>query len=182
LSAFYLQTAMTVPPDAYGGPLLDVHGDVIGVLAPGVATLGVLAAHPRFGIEYAMPSKIVEGLYRSIRQVKTFRSPWLGFSVMSRAELAAQRGVEAFNALSKPKNGILIENVFRPSPAADAGILPGDFLVGFDAYKVSTPVDFQKYMYLAGVGKSVKLEIFRAGETLSKELAITARPPEAVPR
>ncbi len=182
LSAFFLQTAMTVPPEVYGGPLLNARGEVIAVLAPVSATPGVNATTPRYGIEYAMPSKIVEGLYRSIRQVKTFRSPWLGFSVMSRAEIAAQRGVEAFNALSKPKDGILIENVFRPSPAADVGILPGDFLVGFDTYKVTTPVDFQRYMYLAGVGKTVKLELFRAGEVVRVELAITPRPPEAVPR
>lgn len=182
LSAFFLQTAMTVPPEVYGGPLLNARGEVIAVLAPVSSTPGVNATAPRYGIEYAMPSKIVEGLYRSIREVKTFRSPWLGFSVMSRAEIAAVRGVEAFNALSKPKNGILIENVFRPSPAADAGILPGDFLVGFDTYKVNTPVDFQRYMYLSGVGKTVKLELFRAGEVVRVELAITARPPEAVPR
>lgn len=182
LSAFFLQTAMTVPPEAYGGPLLNVRGEVIAMLAPVSANPGVNAMAPRYGIEYAMPSKIVEGLYRSIREVKSFRSPWLGFSVMSRAEIAAERGVEAFNALPKPKNGILIENVFQPSPAAEAGILPGDFLVGFDTYKVNTPVDFQRYMYLAGVGQKVKLELFRAGEVVRVELSIAPRPPEAIPR
>ncbi len=34
LSASYLQVAMVAPLQAYGGPLLDVHGDVIGILAP----------------------------------------------------------------------------------------------------------------------------------------------------
>jgi S1-C subfamily serine protease len=102
--------------------------------------------------------------------------------VMSRAELASVRGVAEFDAMSKPANGIWIENVFTPSPASDAGIQPGDFLVSFDTYKVSTPVDFQRYLYLAGIGKSVKLTVFRNGELLTKELEIQKRPESARPR
>jgi serine protease Do len=181
LTATYLQAAMTVHPQAYGGPLVNLEGEVIGVLAPRNPAPG--GAHePGFGIELALPSKIVTGLYHAIREARNFQSPWLGFAVMSRAEVATARGIEAFNAMTKPRHGILIENVFRPSPAAEAGILPGDFLVGFEATRIFTPVDFQKCLYLAGVGRKVKLELFRGGETLHKELTIQVRPPEATTR
>jgi serine protease Do len=181
LQATYLQAAMTVHPQTYGGPLVNLEGEVIGVLAPRNPAPG--GAHaPGFGIEFALPSKIVAGLYHSILQAKSFQSPWLGFAVMSRAEIAAARGIEAFNAMPKPRQGILIESVFRPSPAAAAGIQPGDFLVGFDATRIFTPVDFQKCLYLAGAGRTVKLEVFRDGETLHKEITIQVRPPEATTR
>ncbi|HEX5052690.1 MAG TPA: trypsin-like peptidase domain-containing protein [Planctomycetota bacterium] len=181
LSAFFLQVALTVPREAYGGPIVNLDGEVIGVLAPRHATPGG-GNEPRTGIEYAMPSKIVQGLYQSIRQVRSFQSPWLGFSVMSRAELAAARGIDAFNALEKPRHGILIENVYSPSPAAGAGIQPGDFLTGLDDTSIFAPVDFQKALYLAGVGKRVRLRLCRGTTQFEQELVIQRRPAEATPR
>jgi len=182
LSAFYMQCALVAPPQAYGGPLLDLNGDVVGILAPRDATPGNDGAQPRYGVEFALPTKIVSGLYATIRQVHSFVSPWLGFSVMSRAEIAAAKGVDAFNAMTKPANGILLETVFRPSPASEVDLRPGDFLVRFGDYKVFSPVDFQRYLYLAGVGTHVTLDIFRDGQTLKKELVVQRRPPEALPR
>ena len=182
LSAFYLQVAMVAPPQAYGGPLLDVDGDVVGILAPRGFSPGSKGDAVKTGIELALPTEIVKGLHQAIRKAGSIQSPWLGFSVMSRAEIANVRGVDVVNALAKPKNGILIENVFTPSVASAAGIQRGDFLVGFDTFKVFQPVDFQRYLYLAGIGTKVKLEVFRNGETLTKELVIERRPPEAQPR
>lgn len=181
LSAFFLQVAMVAPPQAYGGPLVNLRGEVIGVLAPRHPQPGNVA-EPRFGIEYAMPSKIVEGLWQSIRQVRSSKSPWLGFSVMSRAEIAAARGLEAFQAMQKPKQGILIENVFQPSPAGNLGILPGDFLMALDSTTIFAPVDFQKALYLAGIGKRVRLKLYREGSVFEQEIQIEVRPQDATPR
>jgi len=182
LSAFYSQVAMVAPPQAYGGPLLDVAGDVVGILAPRGFGPGSKGDAVKAGLELALPTEIVKGLHEAIRKAGSIRSPWLGFSVMSRAEIADVRGVEAFNALSKPKNGILVESVFTPSPASAAGLESGDFLVGFDTSKVFQPVDFQRYLYLAGIGTKVKLEVFRNGETLFREMVIEERPASARPR
>jgi serine protease Do len=182
LSAFYLQAALVVPAQAYGGPLLNLAGEVVGVLSPRRPKPGVEAAEPRTGLELALPSKIVVGLYDSLKQARSTRSPWLGFAIMSREEVATSKGVEAFNAMAKPRHGVLIESVFKPSPAAAADIRPGDFLVFFDRLGVFTPVDFQRYLYLAGIGKKVKLELFRNGEKIERELTIEARPPEAMPK
>jgi S1-C subfamily serine protease len=182
LSSFYIQASMIAPGGAYGGPLLDSSGTVVGMLSPRAPKPGSDGSAPRDGVEFAMPSKILKGLYGSLREARSFRSPWLGFSVMSREELAASLGAAAFEAARKPKNGILIENVFSPSPAAAAGLRKGDFLVSFDGAVVFTPVDFQRYLYLAGVGREVVLEVFREGETFKKTLAIEARPKEAVPK
>jgi serine protease Do len=181
LSSFYQQLGAIVPGQAYGGPVIDMAGDVVGVLAPRQLTPGPVDA-PKTGVEYALPSKIVTGLYETISAVRSTRSPWLGFAVTSRAEIAAARGIEAFQALPKPRAGILIENVFSPSPAAAADIRPGDFLVGLDAARTFTPVEFQKALYLAGIGTKVKLELWRGGETLFRELVIEQRPASAAPR
>lgn len=182
LSAFYMQLAMVAHPQAYGGPVVNLAGEVVGVLGPRRPVPGGSLTDPKLGLEMAMPSKIVTGLYEAIRAARSFQSPWLGFAVMSRAEIATVRGIEAYQAMDKPRAGILIENVFRPSPAAAAGLEPGDFLVKFDTTQIFNPVDFQKCLYLAGIGAQVTLEVYRKGETKTVQLKIEKRPPEATPR
>lgn len=182
LSAFYMQVGLVAHPEAYGGPLVNTRGEVIGILAPRQVTEGRWQASARLGVEFGLPSKIVTGLHESIRMARSFRSPWLGMAVMSRAEFANLRGLEAFTALPKPRSGILIENVFAPGPASGAGIQPGDFLVTFGQTRVFTPVDFQRALYLAGIGAKVELELWRDGTTLHRELLVEQRPAEATPR
>lgn len=180
MSATYMQASMLVPDGAIGGPLVDLDGRVVGILSrmdvPGVASA------PSSGSAWALPSKLLTGLYESIRAAGTTMSPWLGFAVMSRAEIAATRGFAAFQQLSKPPHGILIENVFTPSPAETAGLRPGDFLTHFDGVEIHQPVQFQRQLYLAGVGREVTLTFWRAGEPFTKQLVVERRPAEATPR
>ena len=179
MSATFMQATMFVPPGAIGGPVVDLDGNVLGILTTLDAGASAVLVP---GTAWALPSKITAGLYDAIRTAGTTKSPWLGFSVMSRAEIATARGFAAFQAMKKPPHGILLENVFAPSPAATAGLKPGDFLTHFAGVEIHAPVDFQRQLYLAGVGREVELVMFRDGETFRSTLPIEARPPEAKPR
>lgn len=177
LAASYLQTALDLHPEAVGGPLVDIHGDVIGLLA--ARDESMVIGPVRGNLQYALPSKIIEGIAESILARNSFSSPWLGFSVMSREELREQLGPRAFSRIDRPPVGIWIENVFEPSPAHSAGLRPGDFLVSLDGHPINTPIDFQKHFYLAGVGEEVELGIHRDGATNTSLVVIEERPPAA---
>jgi len=174
MSATYMQATMSVPDGALGGPLVDLDGKVVGILSK------LAGSGP--GSAWALPSKLLVGLHASIRAAGTQRSPWLGWSVMSRTEIAAVRGLKAWKEMAKPSHGILIENVFTPSPAAAAGVRPGDFLTHFAGVEIHAPVDFQRQLYLNGVGRTVKVTMWRDGTSTVLELPIEARPAAAVPR
>jgi serine protease Do len=178
LSASYLQAAMPMHPEAFGGPLVDLEGRVIGLLAPRDRSVTIGPA--RGDLQFALPSDIIKGIAPSILEQGSARSPWVGFAVMSRGELRAALGPRALSRMTRPPIGIYIENVFEPSPAHDAGIRPGDFLVEFDGHQVNTPIEFQKWFYLAGIGATVDATLFRNGETFQAELEILERPLEAV--
>ncbi|MCU0867273.1 MAG: S1C family serine protease [Planctomycetes bacterium] len=180
MSATYMQATLFVPPGAFGGPLVGLDGKVLGLLSRlEIEGVGDLSTP---GSAWALPSKILQGLYESIRTAGTTRSPWLGLSVMSRAEIATTRGLPVFQQMQKPPHGILIENVFTPSPAATAGLRPDDFLTHFGSVEIHAPVDFQRQLYLAGVGSTVELKFFRKGEVFTHSLSIEARPEAAKPR
>ncbi|MFO0278668.1 MAG: S1C family serine protease [Planctomycetota bacterium] len=177
MNATYMQATMFVHPGAFGGPVLGLDGTVMGLLHPLLFEGGTAA-----GSAWALPSKLLVGLHDAIRTAGTTQSPWLGFSVMSRIEVAKVRGLPAFQAMAKPPHGILLENVFQPSPASVAGLQVDDFLTHFAGVEIHAPVDFQRQLYLAGVGRAVELRFFRAGQTFARTLTIEKRPAAAQPR
>lgn len=185
-SATYLQTTMVLHPEAYGGPLLDLDGEIVGMLVPRANPFGGpidgLASLRPLGIEFALPSNIMNTIFQVLRTKQSIRSPWLGIAIMSRAELRKERGPEAFEQMRKPGFGVWIENTFDPSPASAAGLRSGDFLVKFDGRPVVDPVTFQRLLYLAGIGAEAKLELFRDGATYERTLRITERPRDALTR
>lgn len=178
LSASYLQTAMSMHPEAFGGPLVDLDGRVIGLLAPRERSKTI--GPPRGDLQFALPSTIIRGIAPSIIEKGSTRSPWIGFAVMSRGELRELLGPRGLSKLKRPPSGIYIENVFEPSSAHAAGLRPGDFLIRFNGHPVNTPIEFQKWFYLAGIGSSVELEIFREGEIITTRADIEVRPAEAI--
>ncbi len=182
LTATYLQAALKVHPQCYGGPLVNIRGQVVGMLTPRLPKPGVLAEPTNHGLEFALPSNIIKTIYAALREKESLRSPWLGYAVMSPAELRKEIGPDAFRTMKRPALGIYIENVFDPSPAQTAGIKPGDFLIKFDGKAVRSPLEFQKHLYLAGIGATVKLTMFREGETYDVELPVELRPENAKPK
>ena len=126
-----------------------------------------------------MPTNIVMNLHTAIIKAGSHRSPWIGVAVMSRPELIRERGAEAFKALAKPRFGIMIENVFDPSPANANDIRPGDWMMQLNQNPIRTPLEFQKYIYLAGIGGEATFKMWRDGVERDVVLKIEPRPADA---
>ena len=75
--------------------------------------------------------------------------------------------------------GVYIDNVFDPSPATLADVRVGDVLINLDGRRLSTVFEFQRSLYLAGIGNTVTIELYRDGEMLTREVTIGARPAAA---
>ena len=179
LSATYMLVSMPkLHPEAYGGPLVNIRGELVGITTP-----RALQGAPYSGLEYALPINIVLPVYNGISVEQSFRSPWLGISVLEMTALRDRfETSEEFASMVRPRFGIYIDNVFDPSPAAAAGIRVGDFLIRLNGEPLTSAFRFQQQLYLAGIGRVAKLEVFRDGQTLHLETRIGERPPEATPR
>jgi serine protease Do len=76
----------------------------------------------------------------------------------------------------KPREGVVVTDVFPNTPAAKAGVQSGDVIVEFAGVAVSSPQELQTLVEQAELGKPHALAVKRDGKT--KELAFT---PEAQP-
>jgi serine protease Do len=180
LSATLMQASLAVPAGGYGGPLVNVEGSVVGMLIPGPNAAAPGA--PSSGSAFALPIDLAMAIYEPLKVRESRKSPWLGVSVLELRTVRERRGRSGAGGGRLPPGGVYIDDVFDPSPAAAADVRVGDALISIDGNRLFSVGDFQKWLYLSGIGRTITLEIFRDGETLEKQVAIEERPEAAVPR
>lgn len=179
LSAALMHMSLRVPDQAYGGPLVNIRGKVVGMTVPRPHADLQASSQTARASEFALPIDLAMGIYEVLKIKESRRSPWLGFSIL---ELATVRRTGEVDWTTLSRTGVYIDDVFEPSAASAAGIQVGDCLVSLDGQLLFSVLGFQRWLYLSGIGRTVTLEIFRAGETLEKRVTIEERPTEVRPR
>lgn len=154
----FLQTDAAINPGNSGGPLIDMHGSVIGI-----NTAIVPYAQ---GIGFAIPVNMAKQVMDDLIKHGEVRRGWLGVTVQP---LTASL-VEAYKI--PVKEGSIIADVQKDSPAEKAGMLRGDVIVkvGDSNVKNSEDVVFAVRNRLAG--EKVPFEIYRDGKKMTIEVTL----------
>jgi serine protease Do len=130
-------------PGNSGGPLVDAQGRVVGVNA--------MVAGPHLGL--AVPTHLVETV------VQVAATPKLGLRVVEVAlgALARQVGLAA-------ATGVMVTAVAAGYPAAQAGVLPGDVIVGVNGQRVTAARELARGLARASANGLVQLQVLRGGQ------------------
>jgi S1-C subfamily serine protease len=148
-----IQTDAALNPGNSGGPLVDSAGRVVGV-----NTAIIQGAQ---GLCFAIPSNTAAWVTGQLINTGRVRRVYLGIvgqpQPLPRARARALRLVE--------ESAVRVREVAPDSPAAAAGVLPGDLLLAVN--DGPTPTIDDVYRRLAGVvvGQAVPLRVLRGGET-----------------
>lgn len=166
------QTSLWLEAGAFGGPVVDLSGRTIGIAQPRPGHLplpGVPSALRILPIELAMT------IHSALATAADEISPWLGFSVLELGRDVRRRLADP------PRTGVYIDGVYDPSPASRAGIEVGDVLLSIDGNRLLSVADFQRWLYLLGVGTPVDVVVHRDGAEKTVRVEIEQRPAELVP-
>jgi hypothetical protein len=74
-----------------------------------------------------------------------------------------------------PQNGVLILQVNRDTPAWDAGIQTGDYLLELEAQEIVTPEDFLRTVRKHAPRETVRIVVWRKGKPLRGDVVLTTR-------
>lgn len=157
----FIQTDVAVNPGNSGGPLFNLRGEVIGVNAQIFSRTGGY-----MGLSFAIPINVAMQVADQLKNQGFVTRGWLGVLVQGiDQELAQSFG------LDQPK-GALVSQVMPNSPAAKAGLKPGDIITDFDGKPVEQWSRLPPMVGVTPVGKSVPVTVLREGKSKTVEVTI----------
>jgi S1-C subfamily serine protease len=81
----------------------------------------------------------------------------------------------------KENSGVLVRQVEEGSPAAAAGLRPGDIVVKFDGEAVTNPAELRREVRRHDAGEEVKVEYLRGGKSGSAKVTLANAEAEGEP-
>ena len=165
-----IQTDASINRGNSGGPLIDTHGEVIGVNSAIYTPSGTAA-----GIGFAIPINTAKLIANDLITEGKVRRAYLGVQTIPVAGWLAE-------ALDLPvQDGLLVEETTKGSPAAAAGIrggdraaqagmrkimIGGDVIVGVDGQKVGNQFDINVVLNRKRPGDTVTVTLYRGAKKL----------------
>jgi S1-C subfamily serine protease len=150
-----IETTAELLPGFSGGPLVDTNGRVIGINSWNFGR----------GISRALPVETADRVVENLTKHGRIRRAYLGLGTQP------VRLAEAVATLVGQQTALLVVTVEGDGPAARAGLLQGDTIVGVDEQSIAHLDDLFNAVRALEVGTVHRVRVVRAGET--KELSIT---------
>jgi Do/DeqQ family serine protease len=149
----FIQTDASINPGNSGGALVNLSGELIGMNTAILAPTG-----GNVGIGFAIPTNMIMTIKESLVKHGEVRRGLLGVTTQ---DLTPEL-VSAFNL--ENKHGAAISRIESNSPAAKAGLEPGDIIVSANGRPVKNSQDIYNLVGLLQIGDKVNIEYFRGNE------------------
>ncbi len=161
----FLQIDASINRGNSGGPTFDIHGNVVGVNTAIYSPTG-----GSVGIGFAIPSNIANRVIDQLREHGKVTRGWLGVSIQP-----VDPDLAASLSLDKPK-GALVAEVTKDSPAAKAGIQPGDVIVKLNGKNMDDVRDVSRSVADLRPGTNAAVVLWRDGKEKPIDVAIAVFP------
>jgi S1-C subfamily serine protease len=152
-----IQTDAALNPGNSGGPLVNTHGEVVGI-----NTAVILPAQ---GISFAVSADTAALVIPQLLRDGRVRRSYLG---LAGQDVPLPRRLVRHHGLSA--SGVLVTEVVRGMPAEAGGVKDGDLIVGFDATTVERTDDLHRLLTGDRLGVPAMLRVLRGVELLELEV------------
>jgi serine protease Do len=163
----FIQTDVAINPGNSGGPLINMRGEVIGINSQIYSRSGGFQ-----GISFAIP---IDEAVRVSDQIRTAGRVTRG-RIGVQIDQVSKEVAESIG-LGSPK-GALVRGVEPNSPAARAGVEPGDIILKFDGKDIDRSVDLPRLVGNTKPGSKSRLTVFRRGSQRDLSVTVAELEPE----
>jgi Do/DeqQ family serine protease len=160
----FIQTDAAINPGNSGGALINSRGELIGI------NTGIYSESGGYqGIGFAVPSRLAQRIVADLMKYGEVQRGSIGYIGIEKLspQLAEEFGVEN-------TNGALVSRMSRASEAYDAGVRPGDVIVGFNGQSILDPSQFLRLVSDSKPGTTIVIKVLRVGRTLEFKLPIVS--------
>ena len=168
----FIQTDAAINPGNSGGALVDANG-----LLMGINTAIYSRSGGNMGIGFAVPvSTATQIMAALIKDGKVTRG-WIGVEPRPlTAEIAESFGIAKDKSTGALPQGVLINGVLQNSPAAKAGIQPGDLILKVAGHVVADVPEMLTRVAALKPGEAASLSIQRSGKLIEIQVTPGTRP------
>lgn len=159
-----VQTDASINPGNSGGALVNIHGELIGINTVIRSTSGGSQ-----GVGFAIPVNKAKKVVQQITAYGSVIPPDLALEVQPITEELAEK-------LAVPRStGILVSEIEKRSPIADAGIKRGDVIVAISGQRIKNEADFNARTRLLPLNQPIPCEFIRRGKRRQTNFTLKTR-------
>jgi serine protease Do len=147
----FIQTDAAINPGNSGGPLINIHGQAIGINTAFLTQTGGY-----MGIGFAIPINIARKVSEQLMKEGKVTRAWLGVALKdANADQLIEQG------LVTTTRAAMIVQVKKDSPARLAGLLKGDLITAINDTPIANSADLRNRISLTAPQSEVTLEYYR---------------------
>ena len=162
-----IQTDASINPGNSGGPLVNALGEVIGVNSSIYSPSG-----GSIGLGFAIPIDRAKRVVEDLLTHGKVRRPWIGVQLMRTSE----------DPRSAVNAGAVVRTVAPGSPAASAGLQPGDVLMRSRERTIRNAFDWEAELLDLRVGETVPLRVRRGSREFDARVTVADLPEVSAPK
>ena len=159
----FIQTDAAINPGNSGGALVNAQGELVGINTAIFSDSGGSQ-----GVGFAVPSNLARRVMQDLIEHGEVRRGSFGYVDVRPLTPRLARELQVPDA-----RGVVVWRIHQASAAARAGIEPGDVIVAFDGVPIEDGADYARLLSDAEIGVAVTLDVIRAGERLTFEVAVS---------
>jgi S1-C subfamily serine protease len=161
----FIQTDAAINPGNSGGALINARGELVGINTAIFSQSGGYQ-----GIGFAVPSNLVQHVVNDLREYGEVRRGTIG-GIVTIDKLTPQIAQEVG---APDTSGAIVIRMMRGSEAYEAGVRPGDVIVGFNGTRIDDPSQLYRLVADARIGSTATIRIIRNGRTLELKVPIVS--------
>ncbi|WP_229069160.1 S1C family serine protease [Actinoplanes sp. DH11] len=160
-----VQTDAAINPGNSGGALVNCAAELIGVPSAGASVPDASGGGSAgdIGLGFAIPVDLAKSVADQIIENGTVTHAYFGFDVVTVPPVQGQPG------------GVYVRSVAPGSPAAQAGLRPGDIVTAIDGEPITTTNDVAAVTMIKRPGDTVTAGLTRDGKTADVKVELGAQ-------
>jgi serine protease Do len=157
----YIQTDAAINPGNSGGPLVNAHGELVGINTFIISNSGSFA-----GAGFAIPSQMVRATAEQLMKNGKVDHGYLGIAMND----VTPDNAHFFNL--QEAEGAIVSQVTPDSPASRGGVHTGDVIAQIDGQKVVNGSALQVVVSEMSPGRKISLGVIRDGKPVTLNLTV----------